>query len=533
MAFNSSADRSIQISVDLASLVESHVSVIADAQKTARAKSEAAYQQTVIDQGLSYDDQLAFRKQQLKDAKESPGIADEDYIASLESSISSTRKLVKFQKVRDEYLQNYDDLKTGKINLSQHLEFLNQQFRDETDPDIRTQIRDEISTTRAAITTAEGSTLSNRILLAQKDGTLALLGDVIDEVSRKKATADATGDTEASSSYDVSLSALKKQMNETKVSNTLHDIDMQISSTGGTSLQKLDMLTNQINGSDGNVPVTINGTNYASAKEYWTGTRDAYVNGLGSGVFGNFFTDLENETKDKIDTVSKVNKFGFVPTSTLDSIQNTYNTIAARPEFANVADKILSSKVASLSYGVDKSSDAIISSSTDALQLKTGQAALAGFQTRYGIDTTAKQSQLQTSIIQKGAELPSIKAASDQLGKVGAETPSPELAPGASPAEIVKSNVLPENVPGTALPPKKDSTGAPEAAANPAAPAAAAPVVTDPQFKEYTIKASDTLSGIAQSQLGDAKRFKELADSNKILDPNKIVAGMKIKIPLK
>lgn len=50
---------------------------------------------------------------------------------------------------------------------------------------------------------------------------------------------------------------------------------------------------------------------------------------------------------------------------------------------------------------------------------------------------------------------------------------------------------------------------------------------------EYTVKAGDSLSSIAQEQLGDMGRWQEIYEANKaaIKDPNLIVVGQKLTIP--
>ena len=53
--------------------------------------------------------------------------------------------------------------------------------------------------------------------------------------------------------------------------------------------------------------------------------------------------------------------------------------------------------------------------------------------------------------------------------------------------------------------------------------------------KTYTVKSGDTLSGIAQSEMGDAKRWPELYAANKDAvgkDPDMIHPGLELKIPV-
>ena len=49
----------------------------------------------------------------------------------------------------------------------------------------------------------------------------------------------------------------------------------------------------------------------------------------------------------------------------------------------------------------------------------------------------------------------------------------------------------------------------------------------------YTVRAGDTLSGIAQSKLGNASRYGEIAKLNGIANPNLVRVGQKLKLPAK
>ena len=52
--------------------------------------------------------------------------------------------------------------------------------------------------------------------------------------------------------------------------------------------------------------------------------------------------------------------------------------------------------------------------------------------------------------------------------------------------------------------------------------------------RTYTVKSGDTLSDIAQSEMGDANRWRELYEANKDAvgdDPDMIHPGLELKIP--
>jgi len=54
-----------------------------------------------------------------------------------------------------------------------------------------------------------------------------------------------------------------------------------------------------------------------------------------------------------------------------------------------------------------------------------------------------------------------------------------------------------------------------------------------PSAKTYTVKAGDTLSGIAKEQLGSASSYMKIFDLNKdqLTDPDKIKPGQVLKLP--
>lgn len=56
-----------------------------------------------------------------------------------------------------------------------------------------------------------------------------------------------------------------------------------------------------------------------------------------------------------------------------------------------------------------------------------------------------------------------------------------------------------------------------------------APAPTENNY--YTVQSGDTLSGIAQKELGDANRYMELANLNGISNPNLIYAGQELRLP--
>ena len=73
----------------------------------------------------------------------------------------------------------------------------------------------------------------------------------------------------------------------------------------------------------------------------------------------------------------------------------------------------------------------------------------------------------------------------------------------------------------------------PQAAATAAAGAGAGAQGGAAAGKTYTVKAGDTLSGIAKHELGDASKYTKIFEANRdvLSDPDKIKPGQVLKIP--
>lgn len=441
MAFNTTQDRALKVSANLGSTVENLVNNIYVARKAEFARKESLFQKTVAENGLSYKAQLEFRKEQLEELKSTPGAVDSGNLADLELSVANLRKLVKFQKIRDDYQANYLKLKSGKASLYDQRDLLRDQLKSTTDEEIRAEIQNELARNASDIQIAEKNTITNRVALAQKDGTVSTLNKTIDMLATKKAKADSAGDTEESSSLDLSLGILRKQLNETKVENVLHDIDLKLNSTSSSAVQRLDLLSQELKKADKKTPVTIDGVDYASTAEFWETERNAYINGNGSGRFQSFFNDLEKEAKQKIDTVSAISKYNMVPQPTLDALQQTYVGLANRAELANSLDKLEYSKVAVLNYGVTQAAKAIGTSTMESLQANTGLAALGTLEQKYGIDLTNQKANLTQDVLQRASQLKSLGQAFNVLKSKGLETPPTTDAPGTKPNEVLNTGM--------------------------------------------------------------------------------------------
>lgn len=80
-----------------------------------------------------------------------------------------------------------------------------------------------------------------------------------------------------------------------------------------------------------------------------------------------------------------------------------------------------------------------------------------------------------------------------------------------------------------ALTPVQKSAPTPVPKAAPGKPSSGAAV--PPSGRVYVVKSGDTLSRIAQQQLGKANRWPEIARLNGLRDPNKLTVGQRLRLP--
>lgn len=79
------------------------------------------------------------------------------------------------------------------------------------------------------------------------------------------------------------------------------------------------------------------------------------------------------------------------------------------------------------------------------------------------------------------------------------------------------------------LTPVKRAVPHPAPKGTPGKPSSGAPVA--PSGRTYTVRGGDTLSSIAQAQLGKASRWPELARLNGIRDPRSLKVGQRLRLP--
>ncbi len=156
---------------------------------------------------------------------------------------------------------------------------------------------------------------------------------------------------------------------------------------------------------------------------------------------------------------------------------------------------------------------------------------------------SAANSATNEYVVQRGDSLARIAR-----NRLGAESRWQEIAalnPKIDPKslDVGQKILLPEGAAPAVAKSSTPSSAAPKPAAKPAAKtatksvvASAAPKTSDKSAaagRACIVQKGDTLRSIARRELGDERRWKEIASANPGLDPAKLAIGMRVKLPQK
>lgn len=429
------------VAVDLSGIVSASIQTATAARKTRQLELETEFQKAVGD-GMSYDDQLKFLDKQLADEKDS-SLYSEDTANELIQRIADTKKLARFSKYRTNYSNILTELKAGRANANEQLQHLNDLLTNETDPDLRLEIKNDIQDMSAEVKSMEDTMVSNQLKKAQYDGTESVLNGAIDLVKSKRASAFLEGREDEASTYDVWLTTLTKQLSETRINNKLGDIEVQMNTKGISPTAKLDQLTQLARTEDGTTPITVNNITYSSAQAYWSATRDAYLAGNGAGNFSDFFKELDDSYTET--TNAAIRRDGLVTTMTLDRIATDFSNLKSRPEVAPFAARADNYQALILGSAIESTAKAIIDRANVTGDFTQADATLQSYAKKYNIDVESYRLPLASAKEQRVAQIASAtgetpEQVSKRLGVENILTPEdkgfaiPEpAAPGATP----------------------------------------------------------------------------------------------------
>lgn len=384
---------STKFSVDLSIVISSSLEAVRSIRKREQAEKEAEFQRAIAN-GLSYEEQIKIRQEQLVEEKKS-FLSESSYIASLEKSIAETKRLNRFNKYRLKYAESLGSLGAGKINEEQYLSVLENQLGRVTDPELRLEIQGDISAAEAKVKTYNDTILSNQVKKAKYDGTKSALEAIIARVNGARVNALINNNEDEVTAYDATLSALQSQLSTVLIQDSITDFQVKSSTRGTNPIEKLNFMNSQIQGANADTPIKIGERTFTSAQQFWSLERDNFLAG-NSEVFGNFFEELQVSQKNTISV--NTSKFGYPTQSILDEIILTFKDLSSRPEMAPFLNRIDITQASVMTDAIDKLATAINAIGTNNLTFKEADILLQNIAIKYGVDVSTYRLQLDEQL---------------------------------------------------------------------------------------------------------------------------------------
>ena len=313
--------------LDLGDIVKMRIDNFSIARKRIQAGEEANFQRRILDNDLSYRDQLDYRQRQLE-VEEERVYPDGKFIEEIKTSISSFKKLIRRRDYRDSYLAFLTDLASGKKTLVEHLEYLQNALSESWDTEIRDDIREQIVKVTGQVREQERKIVDSQIAFRTKDRTAASLDEAMDLVKKQLNKPEVQKDRSLMVGYEQQLATLTKEKLEVEIEDkaTWMAISSLTQDRENASLWKLEVFSGLRDKAGMDVPVNVGGTRYASEREYWQTTLNGYIQ---SG----FANEYVKENKGEAAVIW--NKLGLLPNSYLDKLVANNQLIKSHAELQN------------------------------------------------------------------------------------------------------------------------------------------------------------------------------------------------------
>jgi len=320
-------ERIKEFTIDLGDLVKTRLDSFVNSRQRIHATEEATFQRSVVDNDLSYQEQLDYRQAQLEKEQEEI-YPDNEFIDEVKTSVTGLKKMVRYRKFRDTYFTLLTDLASGRKSLEDHLNYLQDSLADEfLDTEIKEELKEQYTKTLEAKRTQDRNIIDAQISFNQKDRTADSINKAITSVKSQLTKPDIQKDEVLRASYEMQLATLEKEKMEIGIEDKMNwmAINLMTKDRKNPSLWKLETFSG-FRDKGGNVPVSIGGVRYDSEAEYWQITLNNYV----QSDFGN-----EYVAENKGEGALLWNKMGILPDSYLKNLITNNNIIRNHPELEN------------------------------------------------------------------------------------------------------------------------------------------------------------------------------------------------------
>jgi len=328
-------ERSPQFVLDLGSVIQARLRALAEQRRIIRAREEAEFQRRILEEGLSLEDQLAYRNQQLEREKRRR-FPDQDFISALKTEIATLRKMIRQRKFRQKYYDFLQMAAAGRKSISDEIEFLQEELVNAIDDETRDEIRERIIDLTRRKLAIDQAVEDQKIQFYTKDRTLQSYDKAIELVKKQLSKIEVMKNPEVATAYQLKLQALQQEKASIAVEEKINDLLIDMSKASDyayPSLMKLNKLNSLLSTADENTPVTINGVRYNSEREFWQATLDKFIN--------TEFADAFNREVNKNLSLVKTQR-GQVPDGFIEDITRRLRNLKSNPALTPYRDVITS-----------------------------------------------------------------------------------------------------------------------------------------------------------------------------------------------
>ncbi len=348
MAYTRTSDTKVR-GEGLDSFVSGMLNLYSNQIALRNADEENKFQKAVVENDLSLEEQLDYRKEQLKQVTDDPAERKR-----IRAEITTLTSRVEQQKFFEDYQGKLADNATGISSIDSTIEWLKNQLETVNNPDVRANIAQAISTNESKKFNLVQELLKNQTDYALKDKTDEILNKQIGNVTSAKNKALLAGDQTLASGLDLQLQALTKAKYENGIQKDINNFATSTVTGYASATQLLDEYNKKITSSPASGPVKIGDTTYSSPQEFWKFKRDSYLADTSNSGFFTRFNDEQNTT------IKVKNSQNALTSTDINNASIAYNNLSSRPELANYQYLINTNKQDSLQTAADLISNNVV-----------------------------------------------------------------------------------------------------------------------------------------------------------------------------
>ena len=369
--------KTLKYANNLGNFIDAQLVLMKNNRATRNLDDEAKFTRAVLDDNLSYEQQLEHRKDQLNNVDQS----DKDEKRRLKNEISKLNDLIEQKSYSDAYLAEVSKVNEGVQSIDATINWLQTRLDNTTDQAVKDDINKNLSELKGKRYESTISALTSQTEFANNNKTIEILDNQIDKVNKERSKALIAGNDDLVSTLDLQIQSLNKSKIETKINDAA--LKLAVSNIAGQSaLSTLDYFNDNIKSGDKGTPITIGGVRYDSEAQFWEGKRADY---LTDRTTNGFFGRYQGEIKDNIDY--KQSK-GILNNDSLADVNKWYDTLNGRPELTDYADRVALDKQASLQTTADLRAASTLNEYYTKGDAKKAINDLAYIQDTYGVSQT-------------------------------------------------------------------------------------------------------------------------------------------------